>query len=1783
MMEPIAIIGLACRMPGAEDVQEFWSNLREGRESITFFSEGDLRSMGVPEEVLRNPSFVKAAPLLPDYDKFDAGFFRMTPREARIADPQLRTFLEVAHSAVENAGYNPFAVPDVTGVFGAVGRPAYGFENLREQLEPSTAAMVAMTNNADYLATQVSYRFNYTGPSMTVLTACSSSLTAIHLACQSLRMGECKLALAGGVTIDADSVHGYWHVPGSVHSPDGHCRPFDISAGGTVFGSGAGVVVLKRLADAVDDGDYIHAVIRGTGINNDGSDKVGFGAPSINGQVACIQDAMNSAGVGPQDISYVEAHGTGTALGDPIEVSALTTAWRALTEEPLESAWCPLGSVKSNIGHAVQAAGVAGLIKLVCALQHGEVPPTVNFTTPNPKLELDKTPFFVADRLLPWPRSTAAPRLAAISSLGAGGTNVHMIVGEGPAAKATAPVGRPRVIIWSGLDEAAVDAAQRKLASHFAEGGTAFEDSVATLQQGRRAYPVRRAVVSAGTAEAAQALGSGSSRSQVLRPLAGHKKMEVAFAFPGQGSLYPRMGQDLLSSSPTFRAAVDQCLELFGDRASELSSLLRTDQGPENITRTAVVQPLLAIVEYALAQTWRSWGVTPARVLGHSVGELVAAAVAGVFTPEDMARLILARGDAMQAMPVGAMAAVFLSHERVRDQLPDSLAIAAVNSADETVVAGPADALDAYIHDLNRDGVKTRTLQTSHAFHSPSMAKAAQVFESAFAGIKLQPPAIPIISAATGVCLAPEQATDPQFWAAQLVRPVWFARALEMLGGSGAHLLMEMGPGETLTGLARREPSFAASGSIAVPVLGWPARDEESAEQRSIAAALGYAWMNGAAIDWAAAQCPATRRVPVPGYQYQRQQFWVEGPTAARAASGVGVSSRRESPASAALEEAPGAASFSMLTWTEQPRPEDIPPRAGAHALALLPTESVDGLGIVVALQQAGMRVHAVRSGADFAADQSGFQIRPGHPEDIRQVLNDLTDRGITPDFIVHASTMEPWDRACAENALGQLDLSFFSLLDFVQQAFRAAQPGRLPGLLILTSRSADVSGSEQVDVIKASLHGQFRSLLGEEPHLWGRLIDVAEGTAEEELAAELRVPSSGDIIALRGARRWVRREVPYSVRPASVPPVRRNGIYLITGGLGGLGLVVARGLAETGMRPTLILVSRRGMPDDAQRDRLQKVHDQPTVQASKAIDEMIALGATVHVLTADVSDRRDLRRIIDVTTARFGSINGVLHLAGIPGDGMLLLRKREQAAAVLRPKVTGALLLYELLGKERTLDFMVLFSSRASIDGLTGSGDYAAANAVLDACAAAGSRDGVRMLSINWSGWSSVGMAAASLAAVGQELTYESTLSPDNTWALDEHRLGGVPVLPGTAHLDLVLRAFRESFPGEAGPIRFCDVAFSTPLAVPGHCRVRVAFQSGELRRHFRVESWQNGQWRAHVSGRIYPCRATARQVDLKALLDRFAAGFHESPAQAAPKRTFTLGPRWQNVRTERRLDAEKLLTIELPEEFRGDLQSHPLHPTILDAATSSARDPDDEPYLPYMYGEITLYTDLPAVIYSHLRLRPRTSSTIIADIDLISDDGTVVGEISGYGMRMLPADAVSTVLAAPPASANYHPPSRSGLGLDPVTGIRLLLELLGSATLPVVAVRPFRDGLPVPLTQSPDLALPHPSPERKTREVSQGVPVGGSLQHMSTAGREGGDASVALKMRAIWEEILEMNDFDGDGDFFDMGGTSLSAIELVSRIRDELGVEVSLAVLLEAPTLSEMTAAITAMRALG
>jgi acyl transferase domain-containing protein len=891
----IAVIGMAGKFPGTPNLETFWQNLRNGVESITHFSEDELEMSPV---IAENTPYVRARGIIGNADFFDAEFFGMNPREAEFTDPQHRLLLETAWEALEEAGYDSDRFGGSIGVFAGCSQNSYLLCNLASHpgfladylfsqqmgVHPSL-----LGNDKDFVATRISYKLNLRGPSVAVQSACSTSLVAVVQACQNLLNFQCDLALAGGVSVTFPQKRGYAAEEGSLVSGNGRCRPFDAAAGGTVFGDGVGLVVLKRADEAIRDGDHIHAVIRGFAVNNDGSTKVSYMAPSVDGQAEAIAAAQALAGIDVATIRYVEAHGTGTALGDPIEVAALTKAVRTGTAE---RQFCALGAVKGNIGHLEAASGVAGLIKAILVLEHGEIPPTLHFSAPNPRIDFANSPFYVCSKLQPWPASET-PRRAGVSSFGVGGTNAHVVLEEAP--RATAPAQskeQPQLFVLSARTASALDAATNRLAEHLRVHPEISPADIAyTLQTGRRAFRHRRAWVSRTAEETVELPGQPKSPKIFSSDTEG-RKGRTAFLFPGQGAQQVDMGRELYETHPIFRAEVDRCCERL---APELGLDLRdvlypaadADQtaAQERLMQTSLTQPALFVVEYALAQVWLSLGVRPEAMIGHSLGEYVAAVLAGIFTLEDALHLLAVRGRLIQTMPPGTMLAVVLPEEEVTPLLTGGLSLAAVNGPKLCVVSGPEGAVAALREKLSGEGTVSRELKTSHAFHSSMMEPILAEFEEEVRRVPRNKPRIPIVSSLHGRPATDEEWTDPGYWSAQLRHTVRFADAVGKLLKEPDLALLEVGPGTTLTTLARQNPAKSA-GQATIHSSPRTCRESEAAELLS---AAGQLWLAGVEIDWRALHGGAARRrVAVPTYPFERKRHWIEpycpaGP--ARAAS----------------------------------------------------------------------------------------------------------------------------------------------------------------------------------------------------------------------------------------------------------------------------------------------------------------------------------------------------------------------------------------------------------------------------------------------------------------------------------------------------------------------------------------------------------------------------------------------------------------------------------------------------------------------------------------------------------------------------------------------------------------------------------------------------------------------------------------------------------------------------------------------------------------------------------
>ena len=863
----VAVIGVSGRFPGSKNLEDFWKNLVNGVELTSVFTDS------------ASDKTIKAGAVLDDVELFDAEFFGYNPREAETMDPQHRMFLECAWEALENAGYNSEAETRPIGVHAGVGMGTYLLYNLspdRELMESRGFLPTLIGVDKDYLPTRVSYKLNLTGPSVSVGTACSSSLVAVHLACQSLLSGECDMSLAAGVAVKVPQSE-VTLSPNEIAAVDGHCRAFDAKASGTIGGNGIGVVVLKRLEDAIADRDRIYAVIKGSAINNDGAMKVGYTAPSESGQTRVIKAAQIMAEVDPETITYLEAHGTGTPLGDPIEVAAMTEAFRASNSK---KGYCAIGSVKTNVGHLDAAAGITGLIKTVLALDRQLLPPSLHFESPNPQIDFANSPFYVNTELRDW-NTNGTPRRAGVSSFGFGGTNAHVVLEEAPVLEESSPSRTRQLLLLSAKTSSALETATANLLNHIkADRKLNLADVAYTLQVGRQSFNHRRLVLATDIDDALQALESEPQR--ILTSFTESSDRPVVFMFTGQGAQYVNMAQELYQNEATFAQQVDLCCELLQPQLKlDLRQLLYPTAANEStatqqLQQTAITQPALFVIEYALAKLWISWGVHPVAMIGHSIGEYVAACLADVFSLEDALALVTARGQLMQQLPSGSMLSVALSEQEVQPYLRSELSVAVINGSDSCVISGVTEAVEALQNQLVTLDVDCRLLHTSHAFHSPMMEPILAPFKERVAQVSLKSPQIPYLSNVTGSWITAQEATSAEYWLNHIRQTVRFEPGLQELFKKPTQVLLEVGPGRTLSKLAKqhqqKQPEQIVLTSIRHP-------KEQQSDVEFLLKTLGQLWLAGVQIDWSGYYAHEQRhRLPLPTYPFERQRYWIEAP-----------------------------------------------------------------------------------------------------------------------------------------------------------------------------------------------------------------------------------------------------------------------------------------------------------------------------------------------------------------------------------------------------------------------------------------------------------------------------------------------------------------------------------------------------------------------------------------------------------------------------------------------------------------------------------------------------------------------------------------------------------------------------------------------------------------------------------------------------------------------------------------------------------------------------------------
>jgi acyl transferase domain-containing protein/acyl carrier protein len=1360
----IAVIGLAGRFPGADNVAQFWDNLKNGLESIAFFSDPELLEAGVEPELLENPHYVRAKAVLSGIEFFDAAFFDYTAREAVLMDPQFRLLHQCAWEALESAGYCPDAPKGIVGIYtGSAFSPLWIAHQLLPVLRSSnTSESFEVTTffDRDYLNSRVSYKLNLLGPTFTVQTACSTSLAAIHLACRGLLSGECTMALAGGVSVTNLNRSGYLYQQGMINSPDGHCRAFDAGANGTVFGDGVGIVVLKHLENALDDGDFMYAVIEGSVVNNDGSRRVGYTAPSTRGQAAVIRAALELAEVEAGAIGYVEAHGTGTALGDPIEVEALKTAFNTR-----QGQFCRLGSVKANVGHLDYAAGVAGFIKTVLAVHHRLIPPTLHFQAANPAVDFENSPFRVNTEAYEWSEGPF-PRRAGVSSFGIGGTNAHVILREAPGVgrgQAARPQPGYRLVLLSARTTAALEQVVENLRLYLKENPAVVLGDVAyTLQVGRKAFDHRCMAVCPTVPELLKMLSAGPSAGLQTHCLDGRQR-NVAFMFPGLGAQYVNMGLGLYRDQEVFRRAMDRCFAILKplmeyDLKDILYPPVDTPAAPA-LGQIDIAQAAVFVFEYALTELLMAWGIKPAALIGYSFGEYAAACIAGVFSLEDALQLIVRRGQLLRELPPGAMLAVPLPEKEVEPLLGTELSVAVDNGA-SCVVSGPTAAVEGLAAQLKEKKYLCMPVSADRALHSAVMEPVLPQFEERVKAITLNRPRLPYIAGVTGTWIGEDEAVDPAYWSRQLRRTVRFGPGLKTLLSEGAWLLVELGPGRDLGGLAVRYMDSGHEGGESNHRLLNLVRPGQSAvpDEHYLLDRLGRLWLYGAAIDWPAFYGAERRyRLPLPTYPFERHHFWFED-------------NRQKMDVQGLLPVSPPAPKPDMADWFYLPLWKQTVPPLLMEPTGDFPADSrswvlvfVDdcGLGpaVVESLERKGCPVLTVEKG------------RCRDSRDYDAVIEELPKSGRPVQKIVHMWSLkaDSGSRSNRESFDACLDPGFYSLLLLVQALDRhkLAQKATAPGddaapleIVVVTRDLYTVSGQEEICPEGAAILGLVKTIPQEYGNIACRHVDLADLTADtaRHLGAEITADNRDLTVAYRGGNRWRQGFEALHLEGGadSRLRLRERGVYLVTGGLGRDSLARAEYLART-VKARLVLTGRRGLPERPEWERWLRDHaeDEPTAVKIRRVQALEELGSEVVVIQADAAHEAEMAGVFRHIDERFGELNGVIHAAGVTGiESSVLISDLtpEQCRQHFRPKVYGLYVLQELL-KGRQVDFCLLTSSIAAITGGIGLAAYTAASIFMDAFArsrrAAASTS---WISLNWEG----GTAAETAAAFGRIMSLE-------------------------------------------------------------------------------------------------------------------------------------------------------------------------------------------------------------------------------------------------------------------------------------------------------------------------------------------------------------------------------------------------------------------------------------------
>jgi acyl transferase domain-containing protein/acyl carrier protein len=1828
----VAIVGMSGRFPGAQSIDEYWTLLSLGKEAIRSFSQEELLQHGTSVEDITDPNFVACASLMDNPDLFDAAFFGMSPREASVTDPQQRIMLEVSHEALDHAGYGEPSRRPRTGVFVGSSLAHYAFNIYSHgDIKGGTDSLQSFFGNGEsHLATRISYKLNLHGPSMYIQTACSTSLVALHMARTSLLLHESDMALAGGVSITAPFPCGYPYREGSILSPDGHCRPFDSDARGTVIGNGAGVLVMRRLEDALEYGDTIYAIVRGSAINNDGSAKVGYTAPSQHWQEQVLAEALAVANISPSTVTMMEAHGTGTTLGDPIEMASLNKIYK-------DSEWrhgrCLIGSVKSNIGHLLAASGVAGIIKAVLALKEGKIPPSINFKTPNPAIDFKNSPFQVATELTEW-NPHECPRRAAVSSFGIGGTNAHVILEQAPEYPPSDKDSATQLLTLSAKTPSALHQNALNLAEQLrSDVSINLADVAYILQIGREDYGYRWTAVCNGIDDAVTLL----SNPQIPKlRVVERGPCDIAIVFPGQGVQRVNMFDELYKTESVFRKHMLECADVLLNEDIDIIGVLygKDNQGERrsrSLKQTLFAQPVLFATEYSLAKLWMNKGIRPNAILGHSLGELTAACLANVMSLKDALELVVTRARLMQSQPPGAMLAASMPESQAAQYVNSTIELAAVNGPNDCVFTGTEESITTLSTRLQQQDVHCAQLEVSHAFHSRAMEPAVLPLVEKAASIELKPAEIPFISNVTGTWITDEQATDAQYWGRQMRETVRFADGVKTLERNDPAVYLEVGPGKSLSRLVQK---IVSNKPVLPTVMGSSVTAD--CDSAFLLSTLGRIWAAGVEIKWECLHESKRRlRVALPAYSYERERFW--------------ISERRMTQdgekGNTLVSQQPAAVREKIADWFYVPawrrafndiNLELAAELNGKKTWLLFVIGEPVGTNIEQRLRALGQRVVTVRPEMSLSinvTDGNGeASLRPLESDDYEVLMESVVSPENPLSYVLYL-----WSLGDLPEIWSPTELYFHAPVLLAKALSRCEQEAKI-SLTFYTDGVQTVASESVSNPFKALTLGPAKVIDQELPGVSSRHVDIQhnewsspgevdklihEALGVEGATLDKRERDLPNIIALRGSRRWIQTYQATPLAPASIENnhlLKDQGVYLITGGLGGIGFVVAEYLARE-LKARLILTTRAAFPEKNQWARLLSdphCRDKQKQQIAN-IQQLESYGAQVMIGHADVADLFAMRAVVRTASNVFGNIDGVIHAAGIAGGGMLQLKSFDAAEQVIKSKVNGTIILEEALDDVNP-KFMILCSSLASIRGGFGQIDYCAANAFLDAYAHCRVNNPDRLtLSINWGAWAEVGMAVEAMKRYGFLpcpfwLTHSQADSSDldhpflnnivkneegqlavrclddshNLWVLNEHKVHGKPTMPGTGIIELIRSAWHainevesENSVVEPKIVELRNIQFLKPVSVQNSqeeavfCRIEVTNnittvhvgtrQAGEYGLSTLLENSKAEIAYADDNGTDY--------LDIDNIKKRLIERKLTPSSQQVGHLEF--GPRWDVLTHLWSGDLEVFAELALTEQFASDTELIKVHPALLDVALGVAKYciTTTDSYLPLSYGKVKIIDHFPTRICCwarHKESKNDQQTTLCFDATITDPQGCIIMEVEDYILKKLDSTA---------SQDNEKDRQKTSNVSDALKGAIRSIEGVDALTRAMVCEEPQIVISPLNLDAVIDKW------RTDAKDLIQQIGNTKLSKRVGDSSLDNEDYETPInflekEIAKIWTELLGVVRVDRSVSFFELGGDSLLGINLQTRLNDMYQVKLSLNTVFETPTVSALAKEIEAMQ---